>query len=304
MLFATKAKEHISTVKLRDIEFVFEEVFRGIKRNGLLAFASISTIALSLGVLGAFMLMALSANNFTKSQINRFEIAVFIKDMEIDKVNAVASQIKSMKNVQSAVMRDRDKEWAVFKREHPDIESAGLPLNVLPYALDVRVSDQSKLASIANKIRAIDGVDKVQDGRETMGRVMTLARVLKALSIIGVIILLITTAFIISNAIKLTLYARRREIRIMQLVGATNQFIRLPLVFEGVAFGAIGAIVAWVLLVCGASYILHVGKNITRLVGGISSGLSDSQLAILLVMLGIIIGAAGSFVSIRRFLRD
>ena len=136
-----------------------------------------------------------------------------------------------------------------------------------------------------------------------VGRVMAVARVVKALSAAGVVVLLITTAFIISNAIKLTLYARRLEIRIMQLVGATNQFIRLPLVIEGVVFGAIGAVAAWVLLTLGGSYVSSVAQRIVFL-GRITSGIGNGQLAIGLIVVGAAIGAAGSFVSIRRFLHD
>lgn len=291
-------------MNLRNLEFLIQEAFTGIRRNGLMAFASISTIALSLGVLGAFVLMALGASNFAGSQIKRFEIAVFVKDVDKAEVDALAARIGRMEGVKSVTIRDRDKEWAAFKRQHPDIESAGLPLNVLPYALDVKVSDASRLPVIATKIRAMSGVDRVNEGRETLRRVMAAAQVMRVLSAAGVVVLLITSVFIISNAIRLTLYARRREIRIMQLVGATNQFIRLPLVIEGIVFGAIGALIAWALLTGGSSYLVHAARKITPLVSQFSSGVQSGQLAVGMVILGSAIGAAGSLVSIRRFLRD
>lgn len=282
---------------------MIEEAFTGIRRNGLMAFASITTIALSLGILGTFMMIALGASNFSASQVNSFQVAVFVKGTS-ENARTMAANIKKMPGVASIEMRDRDAEWAEFKRQHPDIESAGLPLNVLPYAIDVKVSDASRLPMVAARIRTMPGVDAVKEGRETLSRVMAVARVVKFLSVAGVLVLLVTTIFIISNAIKLTLYARRREIRIMQLVGATNQIIRLPLVIEGVVFGAIGAFVAWALLLGGSSYLSHAAQKITPLVGQFSSELSAQQLAGLLLLLGTAIGAAGSFVSIRRFLRD
>ena len=290
-------------MSLRSLEFVIQEAFTGIRRNGLMAFASISTIALSLGVLGAFGLLALAANNFTAAQINQFEIAVFVEGKKRPDIEPVLRQIRSMRGVASLEVRDRAKEWAAFKRDRPDFESAGVPLNVFPFAVDVKVSDPNRLAAIASRIRLIEHVDRVNEGREMLHRVMAVARVVKALSAAGVVVLLITTVFIISNAIKLTLYARRLEIRIMQLVGATNQFIRLPLVIEGIVFGAIGALAAWVLLSLGASYVSSVAERIIFL-GRINTGIGGGQLAAGLVLVGAVIGAAGSFVSIRRFLHD
>ena len=291
-------------MNLRSFEYVMQEAFTGIQRNGLMAFASISTIALSLAVLGAFVLSALGANHFAAAQIDKFEIAVFAKDNNQASAESAADKIRKMDGVVSANVRSRDEEWGNFKRQHPDIESAGLPLNPLPFRIDVRVSDHSRTAAIATKIRMLKSIDAVREGRETLGRVMAVAQVVKGISIAGVIILLITTAFIISNAIKLTLYARRREIRIMQLVGATNEFIRLPLVIEGIFFGAAGAFCAWALLHVGGTYVSHTASSITPMLRQFASGLQPGALALSLLILGAAIGAAGSLVSIRRFLRD
>lgn len=303
--FAISLGEHISTVKLRNIEYILEEALTGIWRNGLMAFASITTVALSLGVLGVFVLASLGAKNFAAAQVGKFEIAVFMVDSAGQhQANDLVGKIKQLKGVSSIELRDRNAEWGAFKREHPDIESAGLPLNVLPYAMNTKISDPERTAVIANKIRTMDGVDKVIEGRDTLNRVMAVAHVIKMISAAGVLILLITAVFIISNAIKLTLYARRREIRIMQLVGATNWFIRVPLVIEGVVFGALGALVAWGLLGLGSIPLANSVHKISPLIGTFNSGVGPAHLAIWLTILGATIGAAGSFVSIRRFLRD
>jgi len=291
-------------VKSRSIEYVLEEAFIGIKRNGVMAVASISTIALSLGILGAFLLAAMSANRFTEAQIDRFEIAVFVKSSSASTVDSIVKRIEAMKGVEGITVRSRDEEWAAFKRSHPDIENAGLPLNPLPYALDVKVNDADRTSVIASKIRTIQGVDAVREGRETLQRVLSVARVLKVLSYAGVLILFMTTAFIIGNAIRMTLYARRREIRIMQLVGATNEFIRVPLVIEGVAFGAAGAIIAFALLRACSSYFGHLAQSITPILGRFSSGVGVADMALGMIGLGVAIGAVGSVLSIRRFLHD
>lgn len=303
MSYGISSEALTSTVNLRNLEFLIQEAFTGIRRNGLMAFASITTIALSLSVLGAFALMALAANNFTTAQIGQFQIAVFIEGKNRQSIEPIIERIRKIEGVSSLTVRDRDKEWAELKHQRPDIESAGLPLNVLPFAVDVKVSDAKRLPIIAQKIRLITGVDKVTEARETLDRVMAVARLVRLLSIAGVVILFFTSVFIISNAIRLTLYARRREIRIMQLVGATNQFIRLPLIIEGVVFGVCGAVAAWALLVAGTSYLSHLVRKLTFL-GHFSSGVQSTELGLWLITLGAFIGATGSFVSIRRFLHD
>lgn len=291
-------------MNLRNIEFLIEEAFTGIVRNGLMAFASISTIALSLGVLGAFVLAALGASNFAAAQVGQFRVAVFT-DPGLGRQDAehIADEIRKMEGVAEVTLRDRDKEWSDFKREQPGVESAGLPGNVLPYALDVKATTPDRLPGLAAKIRTMDGVHRVK-GWEDFDRVITIVRAVRAVSIVGAIILLVTTAFIISNAIRLTLYARRREIRIMQLVGATNETIRIPLVLEGMVFGAAGALVALILLRLGGTYIAYSAQSVIPMSGQFSSGLSIGSLALGMIVAGTVIGAIGSLVSIRRFLRD
>lgn len=292
-------------MNLSNIEFLIQEAFTGIRRNGLMAFASISTITLSLGVLGAFVLVALGANNFASSQVGKFQVAVFmVNSADRARTETVAAKIKKLPCVRSIEIRDRDKEWADFKHQRPDIESAGIRTNVLPYAMDVKITDPSRTASISNLIRSMGGVDRVNEGRETLSRLMAIIRVIKGISLIGVAILLITVIFIISNAIKLTLYARRREIRIMQLVGATNWFIRVPLIIEGIVFGSIGAFAAWILLLIGGEYAARSISEITPFLSQFNANVEPFEFAFILMALGAVIGAAGSFVSIRRFLRD
>lgn len=292
-------------MNLRNVEYLIQEAVTGIWRNGLMAFASISTIALSLGVLGAFVLASMSANNFANAQVGKFQIAVFMENEATEgQAKDVAERIKKLEHVTSVVLRSRDQEWAEFKRNRPDIESAGLPLNPLPYTLDVKIENKERTAVISTKIREMAGVDHINDGNATLTRLMAVTHMVKIVSVVGVVILLVTAVFIISNAIKLTLYARRREIRIMQLVGATNWFIRIPLVIEGMAFGIAGALIAWGLLSAGTIYLAQSARKMAALLSQFNSGVEAVHLGASLVILGAAIGAMGSFVSIRRFLHD
>lgn len=270
-----------------------------------MAFASITTIALSLGVLGAFVLLALGANNFAASQINEFEIAVYVLP-KAGKPGAelVADKIARMNYVETVDLKDRGKEWMEFKRSHPDFQVAGVQTSRLPYKIEVRVSDPDKTSWLAAAMRGLPNVHKVNAGRDVFGKLLLLTRFIRVVSIIGALALLVTAVFVISNAIRLTLYARRREIRIMQLVGATNWFIKIPLVIEGIVFGALGAILSVFLLRLGSYYTSGLAARLVRFLADFRSGIDAAQLAALLICLGAAIGAAGSYMSIRRFLHD
>lgn len=291
-------------MNLTSIEYVIQEAFTGIRRNGVMAFASITTVALSLTVLGAFALAALSASNFATVQLREFEIAVFTdRGISDSDVNKIAQDIRKIQGVKTVEMRSRSEEWRRIKLEQPGFETAGTTESVLPYALDVRVDEPSLTSRISTKIREMKNVDDVNFASDTFDKVMSVVKAVRAIGYFGVLVLLVVTAMIVSNAIRLTLYARRAEIRTMQLVGATNQFIRIPLVLEGVLFGILGAIVAWTLLRVGSSYFSSASITIPAL-NDLRSGIGSSELITGLVIIGSIIGAAGSLLSMRRFLHD
>ncbi len=292
-------------MSFRDLEYLLQEAFIGIRRNGVMAFASISTVALSLTVLGAFVLSAMGANNFASAQLDQFQIYVFVnQEAGAERANQVAESMRKMPGVGSVTLLSRDREWETFKRKRSDISSAGLPGNPLPYTIQAQVSDPQRTTFIADKIRAMKDVDKVNEGRDMLGRVIALARVIKVVSVVGIIVLLVTASFIISNAIRLTLYARRMEIRIMQLVGATNEFIRVPLIIEGIVFGCVGGLVAWLMIRVLSTVLAGEVQAIGPFLADFSSRVQPGELSLGMVALGALIGALGSYLSIRRFLRS
>lgn len=303
-MFAISTRVAIRTLNLNSIEYMIQEAFTGIRRNGIMAFASITTVALSLTVLGAFVLAAMGANNFAAVQLREFEIAVFMnKGIDEEQTAKVAAEVRQIPGVKSVTIRSREEEWKRFKLETPEFESAGTSAKVLPNAMDVRVGEPNQTVWISSKIRELKSVHEVNFADEDFDRVMKIIKAIRAIGTFGAIVLLIVTAMIISNAIRLTLYARRAEIRTMQLVGATNQFIRIPLVLEGILFGALGAVVAWGLLRFMSTYASRVSLTVPSL-RNLSAGLGSAEIMIGLGILGAVIGAVGSVLSIRRFLRD
>ncbi|MDO8589054.1 MAG: permease-like cell division protein FtsX [Armatimonadota bacterium] len=288
----------------RSIEFLIQEAFVGVRRNGLMAVASISTIALSLAILASFCLFIFGAHRFAQNELNKFEIAVYIKtNTDKTAVASLAEQVRGIPDVRSVIVYPKEQAWPEFKKSLPHIDTAGLN-NPLPDKLRVAVRDQRRTTKVADRIRQFEEVDAVQDGRTQRQYVLAITDFVKWFGIIASFALLTATIFIISNAIRLTVFVRRREIRIMQMVGATNWFIRIPLVIEGVIFGASGALIAFGLVGIGITYLSSVVARVMPMMQTVSTGVGRNEILAALMTGGVVIGAAGSFVSIRRFLKN
>ncbi|MDO8682360.1 MAG: permease-like cell division protein FtsX [Armatimonadota bacterium] len=288
---------------LRNIEFIIQEALVGMRRNGLMAVASISTTALSLAILASFCLFILGAHRMAQRELRKFEVAVFLK-VGLDKkvVSDLAVQVGKIPAVQSVKIYPKEKAWQDFKKGSPGLGTAGLK-NPLPDTLRVTVRNPRDTAKVSDEIRKLPNIDLVQDGRTFWKGILAIADFIKWFGAIASFALLCATILIISNAIRLTVFVRRREIKIMQLVGATNWFIRAPLVIEGIIFGAGGAAIAFVMVGAGMTYINQVAVSAMPIMQSVSSGVGKEQICWALVSGGAAIGAMGSMFSIHKFLK-
>lgn len=293
-------------MNFRNLEYLIQEAFIGIWRNGIMAVASLSTVAFSMAILGVFLLLVLGSHHFAERQLAGFELKVFMpRGGSEDDAIKVRDAIEKLPLAKNVVLLSRDKEYAKLKRNMSgSMEFGGLIPNPLPYALDVKSKDSRKTGILANQIRRIQGVANVADAQEDYKLVKTIADIVKLVGFIAAVVLVIITVFLISNAIRLTLFARRHEIKIMQLVGATNWFIRVPLVLEGIVLGAVGALVAIGLISIGSECISSLARELSETTPrSLSSGVAPAHFVVWLVVGGAVIGALGSLLSIRRFLR-
>ena len=271
-----------------------------------MAVASVSTIALSMAVLGAFLLLLFGSHRFVERQLARFEIAVYLPDGASERdAEKVRDAIRKLPLTKKAELVSREQAWAEFKRNmNTKLDLGGVTDNPLPYTLFVESKDSRQTSALADQIRQLDGVDSVNNAQENYGHVRAIADLVKVLGFVASIVLCFTTVFIISNAIRLTVFARRHEIKIMQLVGATNWFIRAPLVLEGVVLGMVGAAIAVGVVSTGGHYVAAVvQERFPPILRDLSSGIDRGRFLTALVTGGAVIGALGSLISIRRFLR-
>ncbi|HEY3298861.1 MAG TPA: permease-like cell division protein FtsX [Armatimonadota bacterium] len=295
-------------MSFRSLEYAIKEAFSAIRRNFFYSFASIITVALTLGVLGGFVLFALSLNNAAGIELNKFEISAWLDNSKTaDDITGIQQQIKGMGHVASVQFVPADQTWDNIKKNWGNDE---VVQNVDPKAvmskLDyfrIRLDDPRYTKSTSVALRAMPHVEKVIDGREIVEQVSRAADLVKYTGIGLAGLFLLIAVFVISNTLRLMVSARRREIRIMQLVGASNWFIRLPMVLEGTILGIIGGAVACGLVLGGGHYVSRWALEQLPKLGQFSSGIEPLWLLGALVGLGWLIGAGASLISIQRFLK-
>lgn len=290
---------------------------KNVFRNGWMTFASIGSIVVSLLILGVFMLLALNVNKFADQVESQVEIRVYM-DLNADdaKIEEVDRKIRNLEQVKSVTFVSKE-EGLERLRESLD-ENAKSALdgyeneqNPLPDGFDVEVFDPQQVAFVAEQIEAfnVSDADKPIYGvYYGQGTVEKLFRITDAVRNIGLVIvagLAVMAMFLISTTIKMTIIARRREIAIMKLVGATNSFIRWPFFVEGILIGVGGAAITTGILLYGYSQLLKTTQFDLGLMMIQLSGMNEVSgfVTVTLLALGALLGIWGSTVSVRKYLK-
>lgn len=300
-----ETRQGADTMSLRSLEYAVSESAIGIRRNGLMSVASIVTIALSFSILGAFALLALGLNDVAQSLLNDFEIGVFLRnDVTEEQVSAIEAELKQMPHVAKVSFITKDAAWAKMRRDlQREVDLSGVQGNPLPDSFCIKLDHPRHTAETARELREIAHVEEVVEGRQIVLKIVKFADMMKLIGIIAAGGLFLIAAFIVSNTIRLTLYARRREIRIMQLVGASNWFIRMPFMLEGMLLGSVGGAIAFGVVLGGSQYVSDAVSKAMPWLGQFSSRIEPTQFLAGMVALGCVVGAVGSTISIRKFLK-
>jgi cell division transport system permease protein len=223
------------------IEFLLGEAFVALKRNSRMAFAATTTVAVSLFLLGGLGYAYLRISQYAESIPDQFDMRVFMdEDVEVDEVRETAAAIRAIPGVRAAFWIPKDKAWELEKTKYPDLIE-GLE-NPLPHAFKVHVDEIGQAETVGNAIGELAHVDEVvyqPDVQRFISQALSLIRWL-GLGLGG--LLFLTAGILIYNAIRLAVNTRRREIRTMQLVGATAGTIQTPFLIEGVIQGALGGV--------------------------------------------------------------
>lgn len=288
---------------MRSFFFLIGEAFTNLRRHGLMTVAAISTIAIALALLGTFAVTFYELESASRRAVGDFEIRVFCRqEIKGKRVAAVGKRIQALGGVASVQYLSREAVWKEQTANYP-IDTTGIP-NQMPDTFVVKLTDPKKSEAVTRAIRGWRSeVDTVSVPEQELGVVSRIADFLRTLGMVGGAILLLGTLTVVSNTIRISVFSRRREIKIMQIVGAAPWFIRLPMVLEGLIHGLLGGIAA------------SVGLGVMgRVVGGLlhdelpqlmpyGRPIDLTVLAALTVGAGALVGIMGSLFSLHRYLR-
>lgn len=293
------------------------EGVKSVVRNGWMSFASISAISISLFVLGSFLMLALNVNSLAGQFESQVEIRVYFKidtpQQQMDALQRRIAEIPQVKRITFIPKEEGLKQLREMMGEEGQellegLEGEDNPVND---AAQVEVTDPHLVAQVAQQIQTLDQannppiIEQINYGKGTVEKLFKITQIVRNVGIVFVLLLAFTSMFLISNTIKITIVARRREIGIMKLVGATNSFIRWPFFIEGALLGLIGSAIPVAALMWGyAELYKHtkadLGLLLIRLIP-----VRELILIIpgLLLGIGIMIGVWGSLLSVRKYLR-
>ncbi|MBP5273687.1 MAG: ABC transporter permease [Abditibacteriota bacterium] len=288
---------------LRLIDYSISEAIESIRRNGYAGLAVVSTTAFTLCILWSFVMVSVAAAGYTDRQVDRFEISVFMKvDSTLEDAEALANKIKALPGVGKVTLKQKEEEWENFKIKHSYLDAGGLPIDTLPYAMSVQPKSPEDTVSVAEAIRKLQGIDAVFERQEFYTKILAISKVIKWAGLIGAAVLFFVCAAIIGNAIKLSIYARRLEIQTMQLVGATWAFIRSPFIYEGMFFGACGAVIGAVVVILGNNLISSNIRTFLKMTELLQSPMPGKTVFWGMLLCGVAIGALGSLNAVNRFI--
>lgn len=292
-------------MKLRTSEYFIQEVFRSLRRNNWMTFASVGTVTVSLFVLGVFLILALNMNRLAGILESEVQISVYLEDSVTD-APALADELKAVEGVETAVFVPREEARERLKERLADqsylLDALG-ETNPLPNAYDVTVKDPSMVVDVAAKLAEIKGVEEAKYGQDVVKHLFDLTRLMRVLGALLIVMLAGATLFIISNTIRLTVFARRKEIAIMKYVGATDWFIRWPFLLEGIVMGGFGGLLAALAL---RSFYAGVAAKVYSTLAFfplMPEFPFVNYLTAGIIAAGMAIGALGSGLSLKRFLK-
>ena len=284
--------------------FVSEAV-RSIGANISTTVAATMTVLIGMFLLGLFIALFSWVNSWTNHVRKDVLVKVFfVQDASETQVNAVRAKLLTFPETKTVVFISKEEALRRMKAKYPDL-TENLSSNPLPAAFEVTPKSADQVKAIADKLQPLPaGVDKVDYAEKKTERILAVTNVLKYIFLLGSVILLAASTILIANTIRLSIFSRRREVEVMKLVGASNWFIRGPFMLEGVICGLIGAIVAVVLLVLAKQFALPVieGHSSTFREDDVHA-LSFPLIAVILVGVSLLVGAAGSGITLRRFLQ-
>lgn len=293
-------------ILLRNIRDGFKNVFRNLS----LSVASISCITVTLLLVSVAIIGSLNVENFTKLISDDFTIVAFIDNKaDEEKEEKILKEIKKLSNIETITYTSK-KDVAKEMKESSEtfnsiISSWTEDENPLSDTYSIKVKDLDKIEKTAEKIKKIDGIEIVKYGEGMVDSMVSIFDIVKKILIVIVAGLVVVTAFLITNTIKITIFSRQEEIEIKRLVGASNMSIKQPFAIEGLIIGILGSIIPILATIYGYSFLYEKtgGKIFSQFIKLVKPFPFVLNISVVLLIIGAVVGMIGSNRAVRKYLK-
>ena len=297
----------ISGMKLNRVGYLIREGFRSIFTHGFMSFASVTIIMACLIIMGSVSLLSLNIDALIKDLENQNEVVAYVDEKINDdaQIRAIGDAIRTIGNVQSAEFVSRGEAMDKFMSNYDSDLMEGIDETVFRHRYVIHLTDISLMAQTKAQLEAVDGISEAKAHTQYAKAFVSIRNVVTVVSLVLIVILVFVSIFIMTNTIKLATFSRREEIAIMKMVGATNSFIRMPFVIEGLVLGILGG---------GLGYLAEWGiydgltvKVVGSMAGSFLNIIPFTSVAlfvfIIFIGLGILVGVFGALNAIRNYLK-
>ena len=296
-------------MKFDSLKYSVKEAFKSIKRNKTLSIASIATVTATLFILGVITLGVANVDKAVTQLGSMVEVKIYLKDNISDNdKNAIESKIKAVEGINTITFQSKDEALKDVQKQLNDesgqLSSGFEERNPFPASFTVNVKEPPVVDEVVSSVKDMSGIEEIKDARALISKITKITDSVKIAAIVAFVVFILISLFLIGNTIKITVFTRKREIGIMKYVGATDWFIRWPFIIEGVVLGIIGAFIS--VLALGIIYVIMISNlNTDALFGFSLVEISYIWKVVIWELLGcgVFIGAIGSILSMRKFLK-
>lgn len=294
---------------MRTLGYNFLQALRQIRRNKGMSFASVFAITAMLLILGIFFVISINVNLFTEMvKADYDQIEIFLKDnnSKVD-IKNLEDKIDKMKGVEGTTYRSKEEALTIMRERWGEsgylLDSLGK--NPLPSSILINIKSVDDAKSVISQVDKLKGIEDVRFYQETIEKLTKVTNFIQWAAVVVMVFLIIISIVVVSNTVKLTVFARAKEISIMKYVGATNWFIRGPFLIEGIIIGIFSSLIA-----AGITYFAYlklldfIGIKFISIFSSplVSANYMVGNLVIIFLAIGVSVGACGSVISMRRFL--
>lgn len=304
------SREVFISMKLSKIRYSFAQAKKNMVRNGLMTFASLFTITSCLVIVGLFTALTINVNYISDQIKDQCEIQLFLMpDASAERTASIKTEIEAVDNVKEALLFTKEDTLNFAKQdmfENREDLLTGLEGDDNPFSNSYKITlkDIELTSETVSKLKGLSDVDHVENKQDVVNKVISISNIVRRLSLIVMALLLMIAIVIIANTVKLTVFNRRKEINIMKYIGATDRFIRIPFVMEGILIGFLGALISFGLMSWGymalIQFISSYGFNMFTLIPYLQIA---PIISAVFLTVGCLIGMIGSAISMRKYLK-